>query len=84
MKLPSRRCVGVVVLESFESEHMLRTNPTRIGLQNEDMREYEERKKTWPKLSSHKFENNNQTIPESISIDGNRLVRNTRIGLPQK
>jgi hypothetical protein len=61
---------------------MLRTNPTRIDLKAEDLREFDEQKKRWPKKVNPTHEHV-QILPESPLNDGNRRVRNTRIGVQQ-
>ena len=61
---------------------MLRTPPTRIDLKSEDMKEYEEIKKTWPKPA--------QTFGKSPSVqqenpaDAARKARNARLGYREK
>jgi hypothetical protein len=63
---------------------MLRTNPTRIDLKTEDLREYEERKKSWPKQSIRSSDSGgNSKILSESPVDGNRIVRNARIGYKQ-
>lgn len=62
---------------------MLRTNPTRIDLKSEDLREYEEIKKMWPKNTQNTSKSS--TVYEfKPSIDSERKTRNTRIGLSGK
>lgn len=62
---------------------MLRTTPTRIDLKTEDLREYEERKKLWPKQTTSGGHDHPQS-PPGVGVDEIRMVRNTRIGYKQQ
>ena len=61
---------------------MLRTNPTRVDLKSEDLREYEEIKKTWPKNIQNQTKD--YTIYETHFPDPEKKNRNNRIGLKDK
>jgi hypothetical protein len=73
-------CVG----DTRKRGEMLRTNPTRIDLKTDDLREYEERKKSWPKqMTNNSYGGGNSLILPESPVDGNRIIRNARIGYKQ-
>lgn len=57
---------------------MLRTNPTRIDLKSEDLREYEEAKKNWPKIPTKERVG---AVDEAKYQITDQQTRNSRIGL---
>jgi hypothetical protein len=72
--------LGLVLFDQW----MLQTNPTRIDLKAEDLREFDDKKKMWPKKAMSSREQN-QILPEITPLnEGHRRVRNSRIGVPQK
>lgn len=65
---------------------MLRTNPTRLELKQEDIRELEDAKTSWNKLNSTKrrtpeFESDGNAVDESVQKRD--IIRN-RIGYSNK